>query len=52
MLKLEDLVCPHCNAMNRPGVSVIVREPNGLILCTVCTHGWRDGPEPPPEPPR
>jgi hypothetical protein len=48
MTPLDELRCPHCGEVNKAGVShLIVREPNGLLLCLVCTFGWREAPTPP-----
>ncbi len=41
-----ELRCPHCGATNRPGVTYIVREPDGQAVCTVCGKAFPLEPKP------
>ncbi len=36
----QDLICPKCHAMNRPGAYVIELDVRGVANCGVCGHGW------------
>ena len=48
-LTLEELICPQCAAMNRPGALIIqVDDPitpgSRLVVCGVCRHAWCPAP--------
>lgn len=42
----DDLRCPRCLAMNRPGVTYIEIDEHGHCLCLVCSHLWIERPRP------
>lgn len=45
-MRLLELVCPRCMAMNRPGALIIVPDDPmcltaGTVSCGVCSYSWR-----------
>lgn len=36
-MKLSELVCPRCQAANRPGATVVKLEEHGRACCIVCS---------------